>query len=312
MRKITNNKGMSKSLYDAIVSISSDYDKVGWMSVTTLIDAPRSKILEQRHADDIIEDASDLIWSFIGSLGHLIAERNASVGAMAEQRFIEEVAGKPISFKPDLLTKDESRPGYWVLDDFKVTSVYVLKDAVNSGKVKKEWERQLNVYSYLLSIVGIKVSKIQLQIIGRDWRQSELMREHNYPPSQFHVQPVRQWDNKEAEQYLIERIELFKACEKLADDELPECTQEQRWADPDRWAICKAGGKVGMQGYKKALPKASKFLSRSEAAQFMAQRKDYADLEIEYRRGESRRCERGYCNAAPFCNQFRETIKPAF
>lgn len=310
--KYTNKRGMSSALSDAIIAFSDEYDKVGWQSVTTLIDSPRCQLLTQRHSKDITEDVSDLIWSFFGNMGHLIAERNASVGAMSEQRFIEEVNGKAISFKPDLLTKDEKRPGYWILDDFKITSVYVLKAAVSGGKVKKEWERQLNVYAYLLSLVGIKVSEIRIQIIGRDWRQSESMREHDYPPSQFFLQKVPKWSAEDTKSYIEERVALYEKCMELEDDELPECTQDERWADPNRYAVTKIAGKVGVGGYKKALPRASKFESRSEAALFISKREDYADLEIEFRRGESRRCERGYCRAAPFCNQFLEEIKPAF
>jgi hypothetical protein len=303
---------MSSSLRDAIIAFSEDYDKVGWQSVTTLIDSPRAQLLQQRHADEITEDVSDLIWLFFGNMGHLIAERNASAGAMSEQRFIEEVCGKQVSFKPDLLTKDPERPGYWRLHDFKITSVYVLKDAVNNGRVKHEWECQLNVYAYLLQLVGIKVSSICLEIIGRDWRQSEAMREHDYPSSQFHAQKVPMWDMQETKEYIEERVKLFEKCEKMKDSDLPHCSESERWADPDRWAVVKVNGKVGVQGYKKALPKASGFRTRADALAFLSNRKDHKELEIEYRKGESRRCERGYCKAAPFCSQYQEEINPPF
>ncbi len=311
-KKYTNNRNMSSSLRDAIIAFASEYDKVGWKSVTTLIDAPRAQILAERHADEVTEDVSDLIWIFFGNMGHLIAERNAAVGAMAEQRFTEVVEGKQISFKPDLLLPIENRPGYWSLHDFKVTSVYVLKAAVNESKAKLEWERQLNVYAYLLGLVGIKVAEIKLEIIGRDWRQGESMREPNYPSSQFHALKVRMWPEDEVEKYLIERINIYKDCEDLPDKDLPKCTESERWADPNRWAIVKSAGKVGVSGYKKALPRASAFTSRTDALTFLSSRKDHQDLEVEYRQGESRRCERGYCKVAQFCSQFLEDIKPAF
>ena len=310
-QKYTNNRGMSSSLQDAIIAFASEYDKVGWKSVTTLIDAPRAKLLAERHGNEVIEDVADLIWIFFGNMGHLIAERNAAPGAMAEQRFTELVLGKAISFKPDLLLPIENSPGCWSLHDFKVTSVYVLKSAVNTGKAKIEWERQLNIYAYLLGLVGIKVTEIKLEILGRDWRRSESLREHNYPPSQFHALPVRIWDKEEVKTYLEERIELYKACEDLPDDELPLCSQEERWADPNRWAVCKKTAKVGVSGYKKALPKAASFASRTEALTFLSARTDYQDLEVEFRRGQSRRCE-DYCSVSSFCSQFREQIKPAF
>jgi len=311
MCKYTNKTGLSSSLYDAIVGFASEYDKVGWKSVTTLIDSPRAKLLTERHSDEIIEDVSDLLWIFFGNMAHLIAERNASPKAIAEQRFIEEVNGKQISFKPDLLLPNEDIPGTWTLRDFKVTSVYALKSALN-GNVKKEWTKQLNIYAYLLHLANIQVTAIKLEVIARDWRFTESLREHGYPAAQCAVIPVAMWSTAKTKEFLEERIRLFAECEELEDDDLPLCSEDERWADPDRWAVVKTNGKVGVSGYKKALPRATSFRNRSEALIFMAGRKDQDELEIEYRRGESRRCERGYCKAAPFCSQFRETIKPAF
>ena len=145
------------------------------------------------------------------------------------------------------------------------------------------------------------------------------------------------WSRKRQESYINERIELYKKCETLADDDLPKCSMSERWADPDTWAVVKKSATPSKQtGYRKALPKAGYFRSNADAMNFskakrrpkinpkvkskystlkkaiLKARADRDDLTFEFREAESRRCERGYCKAAPFCNQFREEIKPAF
>lgn len=334
--KYTNNLGLSNAVRDAIIAFAEDYDKVGWRSVTTLIDSPRAQLLVERHADEITEDVSDMIWMFIGNMGHLIAERSAGKNCIAEQRFIEEVAGKQISFKPDRLERDPNTvPQTWTLRDFKLTSVYILKAGLK-GDVKVEWERQMNLYVYLLELAGFKVSEIKLEIIGRDWRFSESRLQYDYPKTQCGVVDVPVWTRQKQEDLIMERIKLYKEAELLSDDELPECSEDERWADPDRWAVVKKNSmKSKSTGYKRSLPKAAKFLSRTEAMKFIDDMrkpkftakkpkpetiaKAHEDaakaieaVEIEFRKGESKRCERGYCKAAPFCNQFKEKIKPIF
>lgn len=304
--KYTNNTNISSSIADAIISFNSDYDNVGWQSVTSLIDSPRAKLLTARHDDKITEDVSNLLWSFFGNMGHLIAERNASLGSMPERRFILNHMGKEISFKPDLLERDPQNFNKFHLNDFKFTSVYALKNALN-GNPKIEWVKQMNVYVWALKRLGYIVSKIHLHIIARDWRASESQREQNYPPQQCGVVEVPIWEDKVVEEYINERIQLFIESEDKLDDDLPYCTDDERWADPDRFAVVKKTSKSSpITGYRKALPKAGHFLNRSEAQMFMQNRKDKHELQIEFRRGESRRCQRGYCKAAPFCNQFKE------
>lgn len=305
--KYTNRTGISSCIADAIQSFNEDYDNVGDVSVTSLIDSPRAKILMERNKDKLQEDVADLLWSFFGNMGHLIAERNASVGSMAERRFILKHMNKNISFKPDLLERDPNEFNVFELNDFKFTSVYILKNALQ-GNTKLEWVKQMNVYVWCLKQLGYEVSKIKLHIIARDWRSSEALRERDYPPSQCAVVEVEIWEDDKIKKYVEERIALYTSCEILSDDELPFCSEAERWADPDKFAVVKTNSKVSnTTGYKKALPKAS-FLDRSDAQMFISNRDDADELEIEFRRGESRRCERGYCKAAPFCNQFKDYI----
>jgi len=308
----TNRTGLSDSIASAVKAFAQDYDKVGDYSVTTLIDSPRSKLLTERHGDKVTEDVSDLLWSFFGNMGHLIAERNTDASSIAERRFIYKHKGKQISFKPDLLERDPEDFNSFQLNDFKFTSVYVLKSALN-GTPKVEWVRQMNFYVWCLNKLGFNITKIKLHIIARDWRMSESRREINYPAQACGVVEVPIWDKDKADKYCNERIDLYIESEKLDDDDLPKCSEEERWADPNRWAVVKKDSKASnITGYRKALPKANSFMLRSDAQQFISKRKDKDNLEVEFRKGESRRCSNGYCKAAQWCNQFNQDIAPAF
>jgi|TARA_Y100000289_G_scaffold33336_1_gene32953 hypothetical protein len=312
MAKLTNRTGLSDSIAEAVKQFHNEYDKVGWKSVTTLIDSPRCKLLTERHDDQIQEDVSDLLWSFFGNMGHLIAERNTDPNSIAERRFIYKHGDKQISFKPDLLERDPDDYNSFQLNDFKFTSVYILKSAVQ-GNPKKEWVRQMNFYVWCLGKLGFNITKIKLHVIARDWRASEKLREKFYPEQACAVVEVPIWNKEKAEAYCLERIRIHEEAEQLDDNDLPKCSEEERWADPDRWAVVKSSSKASSTtGYKKALPKATSFQTRSDAKHFIIQRNDKEDLEIEFRKGESRRCSNGYCKATAWCNQFKEEIAPAF
>ena len=337
MSKYTNDLGLSNAVAKAIMEINEEYDSCGWMSVTGLINPPRVHQLKKRHNDEITEDVADLIWSFFGHMGHLIAERNAGQNVLAEQRFVHEIDGKEISFKPDRLEKNVgSIPATWTLRDFKITSVYVLKDALK-GFVKDEWEKQMNLYVYMLRKEGFTVSSIKLEIIARDWRKGESLHSYDYPKHQTAVVDVPIWSEEKQEAYLKERMKVHLEAESDSDEELSECTHEERWATHDEWAVVKKDSKPsGQTGLKKALKRAGHFRSNAEAEAFInakiekmkesksknpkpetlkkleeAAEKERASLEVEFRKGTSKRCE-DYCTAKPFCNQYREQINPAF
>ena len=338
MSKYTNKFGLSNAIARAIISLNDDYDKVGWKSVTALVDSPRCKILYERHADEIVTDVSDLYWSFIGNMGHLIAERGAPPGALVEQRHLVDVLGKEISFKPDSLEKDVgSLPTTWTLRDFKFTSIWTYKKAMQ-GDIKDDWVKQMNLYVYLLEKIGFPISSVELEICGRDWRKVEQIQSpHDYPERQSGVVSVPIWLKSEQKEYIESRVELYKECEQLADNELPKCSFEERWAKPDRWAVVdKTKSPDRFTGLRPAFPRAANFKSDAEARAFIARRRipkpstaknprpetlakaaakanEAADkLIVEYRKSHSTRCEDGYCAAAKWCNQFHEEIRPAF
>lgn len=289
--KITNRLGLPAPLVKAVSLTRHESGKerpANTIYVTELIQSPQLRALTQQYESELTEDASDRIWSLLGSLLHDILEKNAQGmdNHISEQRLSMEVSGYTIVGHLDLtelvLEGD-------ILTDWKLTSVYALKE---KDEVKPEWVAQINIYAELLRRTGRTVSKGQIVAIGRDWSKSRAMREKDYPQKQVLIKPVPLWDANTIDNYLKERVRLHENAAVFGV--WPDCTPEERWAKPDIWALHK-------KGQKKAV---KLFYNPTDAEgwldQILGGQKSYF---IERREGESTRCA-GYCPVSSKCPQW--------
>ena len=274
---ITNKYSLPQPIVDAIKNDPYTRGESD-MSVTQLVDSPRAVGLKRLHFDEIVVDASQLLMPLLGQSTHVVLERSGSSGT-AERRLSILVEGWRISGGVDFVCKDG------VLTDYKVTNITKLKD----GKAPFEFEAQVNCYAEILRENGETVSALQICGILRDWRKSELMREKVYPPAPMMTVSVPLWSREQAQKYMRERVILHKQ----ARISLPECSPEERWERPSKWALMKRGGKRSIKNYD----------SKSDADAHAST--DPKNLYVEARPGLSVRCE-NYCDAAPFCSQFKQ------
>jgi hypothetical protein len=264
----------------------SDYDRVGDISVTGLIESPRMRELARRHDAEITEDVSEGIWRLIGSVGHKILERANTHNHLAEERLTRRILGWTVSGKPDLLGPE------MVLDDYKFVSVYALLLGA-----KQEWEQQVaGLYPWLYRHNGFDVAHSRIVAILRDWAKTRAAREPDYPQVGVMVREYKVWPAEEQEAFAAKRVLLHQAAAKLADDDLPECTPEERWQRPDMWAVKKSANK-----------KAYRVFDNEAAALALAEEKK--EMAVEFRRGASVRCQ-SYCRVAQFCSWWHHN-KPA-
>ena len=284
--QITNNYDLPAPLVSAIVN--DTYEKVGDISVTRLIGAPRKHQLENRHDAEVIQDATDFLWSLLGQSVHQIFERADPNGYLAETRLMAKVGGWVVSGKPDLLTAEG------IIQDWKITSVYsfLLGD-------KPEWEAQLNCYAWLFDQnrdqYSVDIKGLQIVGILRDWMKSKAG-EGDYPPVPFLLKDIPLWSKETQQRYVEKRVAIHQLAVDAPDDELPECTDEERWARPTTWAVKKKGNK-----------KATRVLENEAVA--IAWIAGGEGFVIEKRPGRNIRCEE-YCVAMPFCNQFKALSEP--
>ncbi len=293
--KITNNANLPESIVRAVSIDEYDYENAGDISASALTESPRQFHLKKRHRDEITEDASNLIWKLIGNIGHKIAERAAQLAdarvdvrgavgnSLVEERLKVKVLGWELTGKMDLLYEH----GGYGIDDFKFTSVWAMKDE------KPEWTSQLNTYAWLARQHGFEIKRLRIIAVLRDWQNNTAARDPEYPQVGVVVREVPLWSEAKQHLYVIDRIMVHQMAEKLNDDQLPECTDEERWAKPDMWAVKKNGAKRALR----LLP------TQNEALAMMDELG--AGYGMQYRPGnKTTRCD-NYCAVNIFCNQYR-------
>ncbi len=267
---ITNHAGLPEPLVNAVKNDS--YSSQGSdLTVTQSLRPARAVALEKLHAAEITEDASDRLWALLGQLGHGILERGGN-GQHTELRLFATVRGWKVSGQMDLL-------GGNLLTDYKITSVWSCKDGL-----KPEWEQQLNALRWLASVNGHEVNKMQIVAIYRDWSKLEARRSPDYPRHQVQVFEVPLWDLEDTVEWIAGRVLEHQTAQA---GKLPECTSEERWEKPTKYALMKTGRERAVRLYD----------DRTQAA--LAAEGNSA-LRVEERPGQQIRCE-SYCAARPFC-----------
>lgn len=257
---------------------SDEYIYRDGLSATTLIKPPQMRVLQKRYGEDK-KNPIDNLWSVFGTAVHNVMEKNASEGVVSERHLSREMFNTVVHG-----TVDHYENG--VISDFKVTSCfkYVKKDF-------EDWERQLNIYAYLLRMDGVAVNKLQIIGIFRDWSKNQALRNKDYPQQAIQTIPIKLWTEKEAKEYIQSRVEAHLEAEDLSDEELPPCTEKDRWYSGTVYAVMKGKNK-----------RAVKLYDNLKDAEVHAE-EDKA-FRVEIRPGENRMCQ-GYCPVASKCKQWK-------
>lgn len=297
--KITNNKNLPAPLVRAIEKVTSKYDSgKSDITATGIIEPARIGALKAQYRDSLVEDASDLLYAVQGTSVHTLLEAAAkeleAEGYIAEKRYFIDVAGWSVSAQIDLFHIPTS-----VLQDYKITSVYAVKDGV-----KEDYAKQLNIQAECLRQNGFLVKSLQIVAILRDWSKGERDREQaaakaagfsscKYPENQVVVLDVPIIPREEVLAYLAERVVIHQ---EARQGTLPLCTDEERWARPSKYAVREPGKK-----------RATRLFDTKEAAELFL-----TDLgksgKIELRPGENIRCS-SYCPVSKFCSQWKNLQK---
>jgi len=282
--KITNKMGLPEVLVDAVLNDPYDPGESD-ISVTRLIAPPRMVALTKKHYDEIERDVSDMLFALMGQAMHHILERAGDPDGtrIIEKRLFAEVSGWVLSGQLDIWEEQ-------VLSDYKFTSVWETIHGLKEEKIA-----QLNILGWLCRQNGIPTTTVQIIALYRDWSRSKAKFERDYPQGQVGILEAEVWSDEKCLAYIEERIKAHQDAETT----LPECTDEEQWRKPTKYALMKEGRKSAL-----------KLEDSEEELLLYAEKKGLAvnfDLKayhyIEKRPGERTRCE-SYCDAAPFCSQF--------
>jgi hypothetical protein len=272
MGKLTNVHGLPEAIVAAVQN--DPYTGGGDISTTKLIDSPRVRVLGGKHKDEITVDVSERVWALLGQAVHTILERAGlrQEGMVVEERLYADVDGWQVSGQVDSMHLEMQK-----LSDYKVSTVWK-KNGSDS------WTRQLNVLRWLAHKNGHTINTLEVIGIFRDWRKSEALRDPSYPQSAIQTIHVPVWTLEDAEDYVRERVAIHQAASKGIDI---QCTDEERWMSPSKFALMKDGGKRAVRV--------------ADSAEDLGEPLDgYTIIE---RKGEAKRCSM-YCDVAPFCTQW--------
>lgn len=284
--KITNKLGLPEPLVRAVQNDPYSRGDADF-SVTDLLKSPRQLWLTRRHEDEIAVDVADRIWALLGQAIHAILERAGMDNAFVEERLYWTVLGRKISGATDLFTTE----GLW---DWKVTSAWTL---VYKSRFE-EWERQLNMYDFLFHKAGFDSPRLRIGTLLRDWSRTQALRSNDYPRHNAVPVQVKQWTHDQQHEFILARVKRLIDAESLPDDDLPHCTDEEMWAQPTKYAVMKEGRKSAVKVCD----------TEQVAQQIISEQKDPAKHRIELRPGTRNRCA-DYCDAAPYCNQWKAYLE---
>lgn len=280
---LTNHLNLPEQIVNAVKK--DDYNNNGTYSATTLLKDPKEIILFNRHKDEITEDVSEHVYSLLGTSVHYILEKaEEGENQFKEERLYYKFGDDTISGKFDFYDMEEE-----MLGDYKVTTVYKYLLGDN-----EHYRFQLLTYAYLLRKNGFPCKGGRIYQIFRDWQRSKAKFDKSYPQKPVNVITFRFYDKDFAyiENEIQQRLANIHKYEDFADDEIPICSKENRWATDDKFAVMKKGRKSAMRVLS----------SKEEAEEWM---KNNGGEFIQERPAESRKCV-DYCSCCEFCNFWRE------
>lgn len=328
--KVTNKHKAPEEVYKAVAT--DDHVNKGDISVTTLIDAPRIKILKDKFEYE--QDVSDMIFMQLGTAFHSVMEESThthreyyqlklackslvklgkkdlamQIVKETKELFKDEVVGKTV-FVERTLTLDvtvTSRITGKVhtvkisgTQDYYNREEEYLKDYKVTGVSQYSsdhlhWIHQQNIYAYMLRQIGEKVSKIQICAFFRNWTlmKTKFNKSNDYPSQPIKLIDLEVWSNEKCKEYIEKRVLLH--VEARESEKIPFCTAKERWADDDVFSV-----------YSDESPSRSvkNFYNHKQAKDFIESGdKIMTNPRIKFRLSSSFKCE-NYCPVSEHCDQ---------
>lgn len=286
--KITNKHGFPAWLADVMAWCFGQYERgAADFTVTELSKPAQMRALERANEGKLETDVASIVDLVIGKAVHLFFEtalRALNIkGISFEERVTAEykLNGKIYTVSGQYDAYDNNEETLW---DFKVTKAY----AAQMGP-KEDYVAQLNTYAENLRRSGkANPKRLRNLYIVKDWDRREILKDPSYPKTPLFIMDIELKPSSEATAWVLSRIA------EHTGEVIPDCTKEERWERPEKWAAKKAGAE-----------RATKlFDTYDEVADFAQAR----GLKIEHRPGERMRCA-NYCSAAPFCSSYQDSLK---
>lgn len=274
------------------------------ISVTQLIDAPRIRLLQMERGDEVVKDVSDNFNALLGTAFHALMEENSDPDVLTEERMYAELQGYRISGAMDRIITEGKR---LIIQDYKVTSVFTVMAH------KPAWDAQLNLYRWLYHKNHGTWPHAEVVALCRDWRpfEAEQKMTQGYPARPIVRIPIKGWTQQEVAGYVGKRMALHRKAEEhwRETGELPECSDNDRWASGKQFALMEKGPNAKSRAIKL-------FNSRSSAEEYARHSRMFTLhparkasgkrlVYVDERPGGYKRCN-SYCDLRDVCDQWKE------
>ena len=285
--KITNKYNLPKPFVDAVTRNYEYKDKR--YSVTSILKGYKENLLTRRYANQIEQDVAENIWLIFGTAVHKVLEEASDDEHLLKELKLEwEVGnGYTLSGIVDLYDQEEKE-----VIDYKTGSIWKVKFDDWS-----DYRKQLLYYAVLLNKNGYECLKAKNVMLLKDHSKRDAEIDSSYPEFPVYTKEYEftKEELEEAEQEIrniFTDIEMYEHC---LDDDIPECSFEQRWAKEDKYAVIKKNNKKAVRVLS----------SEEEAQQYINEGK--GDF-IEFRKGEDTKCLQ-YCACCDYCNFYKNKYK---
>ncbi len=262
------------------------------------------KHIEGASSGTIRLPASKLYYSFIGNALHKYVESKLEkdTNYILEQRIYldMEIDGKMYTISGQFDALDLEKNIMW---DWKSVSV-----SKYQTELFDDYILQANIYLYLLRhgyrlgdgdnkipITGTEETVAAIGFIMRDWTQGKVGG-RDYPSGGVQGYNILSWTDDTTRKLIIKTIRDLDKYNNTHPDDIPECTEEQRWQDPDRYPVHKYNKNGTKKASPRALPKTRNFPTAQDAVEFIENRKDKAELYVEFVPSKPTFCL-SYCDA---------------
>lgn len=281
------------------------YVSYGDYSVTRLIDTPRRVQLHKRYGDIVTPNPRYQVGSFIGTAVHELIEKYLRMKYAGDEKVeLEKTVAHPfetargirmVTGKFDILYDKVD------LIDNKAVNVWAIIFDRNMVK----WHEQQNLYAYLLHLRGVDIKTLTIAAWFKDWKEGDALRDKTYPQDQYQEYKLELWPWEATEMFLEDRLSLHIVCEDDTDNDLPECSPDDRWerfpkGEVHQYAVMKN---------KFAKRAVRVFGTMEEAREYIRTWKGQtADSFVEVRHAQRKRCTK-YCSVCDYCNHYVEYCK---
>ena len=247
--------------------------------ITELLGSTREIKLKRKYFDKLEEDISEHIPALFGSAVHKVFEENSN----PEESEIK----MEVEFGEDVVVGIIDHVDGDIIEDYKTCSVskYTKQDF-------DDYKMQVYAYAYMRMIkFGIISRKGKIYMLMKDWSKIKAYKSSNYPTSPIYVLefPIYDSDYDFIFNYINNKLK------ELNNNELPLCSDEDRWYTGTTYAVYKNVGD------KKAALVAE---TEQEAHDYITNKCD-GKGEIQVRKGEYLKCKY-YCLCSKFCDQCKE------